>query len=99
MTRFKEPTHTELVLQALINAEDFLTMKQLVEMKCGNVNQVSAACWHLRKRHAAAVEIQDGLGYWYACPDDDDRSRKMVMRQPEEKPRKLRRTKCPVVKA
>lgn len=94
MKRFKAPTHTSLVLEALKNADDFMSYDMLIAAGCGNKNQVAAACSHLRSRNAVWVEIDPtGKAWWAASPETDNRSYKHDERTPEVKPRKPRRRK------
>ena len=90
----KEPCSTKLVLDALRGCDDFLNYRMLEKITDRSVNQVSAACFHLRKRHAIDCIIEpDGVAWWYALPpESDDRSVIRTERTPEVNPRK-RRTK------
>lgn len=91
--RDKRPTYTHLVLEALVHwPSDFATLRQLVQATGATVNQVPAALHHLRKRRAVDVVIESsGDGFWYATPEDDDRTRHLEERTPEERPRKPRK--------
>jgi hypothetical protein len=90
----KDPTWTHLVVEALRGCDDFLNYRMLAAITGGNPSQVSAACFHLRKRHVIDCVIEvDGVAWWYALPpEEDNRSRVHEVRCPECKPRK-RRTK------
>ena len=89
----KEPTWTHLVEQALRGCDDFLNYRMLDKITGGNTNQVSAACFHLRKRHAIDCVIENnGVAWWYALPpENDDRTIIRTERTPEVNPRKRRR--------
>lgn len=93
--RHKEPTHTSLVEEILRSTEDFFTVDMLVARGAGTPHQVRSTLIHLRIRRAADVVINpDGTGWWFALPKDyDTRSRKVVERAPEVKPRRPRRKK------
>ena len=95
MLRGKEPTWTHLVAEALRGCDDFLDYHMLRQITGASSTQVSAACFHLRKRHAIDCIIEpDGVAWWYALPpEDDNRMRRVEDRCPECKPRK-RRTKA-----
>ena len=94
MKRGKEPCWTKLVLDALRGCDDFLSYAMLRKITGASPTQVSAACHHLRKRHAVDCVIEvDGVAWWYATPDDDDRSRVVTERAPEVNPRKRRTRK------
>lgn len=91
--KYKEPTTTALVLHALIDeasdpAGGFLNYTMLMQRTGRSFNQVSAACFHLRKRHAIDLIIQAGEAWWYETTVQDDRSFKLEERTPESKPRK-----------
>lgn len=89
----KRPTHTRLVLEALVCwPQDFASAHQLMEATGSSYNQISAALFHLRKRHAVDVVIEaDGTAWWFATPGDDERTRVLDERTPEARPRRPRR--------
>lgn len=91
----KDPTWTTLVLDALRGCDDFLSYAMLRKITGASSTQVSAACHHLRKRHAVDCVIEvDGVAWWYALPSEqDDRSRTVDARAPEVNPRKRRTRK------
>lgn len=91
MGSYKVPTWTSLVLDELIRADDFRTLRELVVCVGGTSNQISAALWLLTQRKAVGCEICNGVSYYYATPEYDTRIRKMGERTPEMRPRKLRR--------
>lgn len=86
------PTHTSKVMDALTHcAEDFMTTQQLMEATGSAYNQCTAALFHLRRRGAVDVVVEaDGRGWWFATPGDDDRTRIIEERTPEDKPRRRR---------
>lgn len=88
-------TTTKLVMEALRASDDFMNYRMLTAATKRNYNQVSAACFHLRKRGAIDLVIEtDGVGWWYALPaESDTRSRIVDERVPESKPRKMRKTR------
>lgn len=87
----KEITTTHLVLEALTRADDFRTQRQLCAEIGRDCNHVSAALCHLRKRKAVEAMDVDGQLFWFATPEDDTRSFKLIERTPEAKPRKPRK--------
>lgn len=96
MTKHKEETTTTRVLRVLRDADEFLTLEQLITMTTRTRNQVWAAVIHLRDRHAVGVIAQQERGravsYWYALPPEEDgRVRVIEERTPESCPRKRRR--------
>lgn len=93
--RYKEPTATKLVEEALRASDDFLCYRMLVQRTGKNMNQIAAACFHLRERHVIDVIIQQGIGWWYAKPKaEDNRTRTVSERAPETRPRKPRTRKA-----
>lgn len=83
--RSKDTTWTTLVLEALIGRDDFMTYEMLREATGGNQNQIQATCHHLRKRRAIDCIIEpNGVAWWYATPESDNRSRKIEERRREE---------------
>jgi len=87
----KEPTATSLVMLALVNADDFMTMAQLKEITGLDSNHVSAALYSLKKYSAANCIEQDRTLWWFATAEDDTRCRVIEERRPESRPRKPRR--------
>lgn len=80
-------------MRALIDADDFLRARDLVGTTRCNINQVAAALHHLQKHHAVDAVIAGSTPYWFATPEDDDRSRSVEERTPERGPRRPRRRK------
>ena len=87
----KRPTWTSLILEALTKADDFMTAQQLCVATGANINQVSAALHHLRKRHAVDCLASDNQLFWFATPEGDDRERVVEERRPEEPGTRRRR--------
>lgn len=90
--RYREPTCTSLVLEALRMRDNFMDYADLVETTGCTPNQVSAACYDLRKYRAVDVVVEkDGKPWWFAFPPESDtRYRPPAERTPESKPRKIR---------
>lgn len=88
----KRPTHTHLVLEALVHwPKDFASIRDLMEATGSAYNQVNAALFHLRNRHAVDVVIEnDGKAWWFATPGSDERTHTVDERTPEERPRSRR---------
>lgn len=82
----KKPTWTYLVLKALESKPDnFMTAPQLRVMTGANLNQMSAALIYLRKRHVVDCVVEpDGVAWWFATTQYDDRQRTVDERCPEE---------------
>lgn len=82
----KRPTWTCLVLRALESRPDnFMTAPQLRTATGANLNQMSAALIYLRKRHVVDCVVEpDGVAWWFATTQYDDRSRTVDERCPEE---------------
>lgn len=93
--KHKQTTWTTLVLEHLRAQDDFLTAQQLAEAIPGVLRrQVDAALHMLRHYHCVDVIIQpDGRGWWFALPTHEDtRSKVILERTPESKPRRKRHT-------
>lgn len=95
MRRAKKTTCTSKVEDALREATangEFLTPRQLVQITGENPHNVYRALLHFRDRKVAFVVIQDGRGYWGACPPEEDtRHRKMLERAEEPEGNRLRK--------
>lgn len=89
----KRPTHTHLVLEALVHwPQDFASVADLMAATGSQYNQVTAALFHLHKRHAVDVVIErDGKSWWFATPGDDNRTHTVDARTPEDRPRSRRK--------
>ena len=90
MKPYREPTHTKLVVEQLREAGDFLSAKDLVQRKCGTQHQVwQALLWLKKSRVVDCVVNGDGTSWWFLLPREmDTRTRIVVERKPETKPRK-----------
>ena len=88
----KQPTCTSRIEDALRNADDFMSVSMLMEKCTCTNNQTFAALHHLRNRHVVDVIINgDGTSWWYARPkEEDNRTKRVELRTPEEAPRKKR---------
>jgi hypothetical protein len=90
----KVPTSTSIVFEYLVVADDFRTTQQV---KCDtglDINHVSASLCHLRKRKAIDAIDVDGTLFWYPTPENDDRSKVVLERTPEARPRKRRKRRA-----
>lgn len=74
MLRPKRVSYTCQVFEALKQADDFRTLWQLSTGLSLSTCRVSAALHHLYKRKAVSCLSENGQLYWYATPEDDDRS-------------------------
>jgi chromosome segregation and condensation protein ScpB len=89
----KRPTWTSLVEAALVTADDFMSVEQLMAVTGGTVNQVTAALHHLQLHHAAEVVEGGGRLWWFATPSTDTRSRVVEERRPEKPGTRRRRVR------
>lgn len=81
----KKPTWTSLVLDALISADDFMSVPMLMAATSANFGQATAALHHLAKCKAAeSVVGGDGKLWWFATPSCDCRQYAVEERAPEE---------------
>lgn len=94
MKRNKETTATYIVLQHLIQLDDFATAKQIAAATKVTSNRVGAALHELRHYKAVFAESVQGTLYWAACPDSDTRMRKVLERTPEEPGTRKRKRKA-----
>ena len=84
-SRRQKPTWTSLVLDALISADDFMSVPMLMAATSANFGQATAALHHLAKCKAAeAVVGGDGKLWWFATPSCDCRQYTVEERAPEE---------------
>lgn len=93
--RDRHPTHTCLVLEALVGwPQDFASIRDLMAATGSSYSQISAALFHLRNKHAVEVVIEhDGQAWWFATPGDDERTRVVDERVPEPPGNRHRRKK------
>lgn len=91
--KLKEATCTTRVLEALRSRDDFTDSLLLRSLTGCSLNQISAACTHLRKYRVIDVVIEpDGRAWWFALPPESDaRQYHVDERTPESAPRKKRR--------
>lgn len=82
----KKPTWTYLALKQLeAQPDNFMTTAQLRSSTGANCGQMSAALIHLRKRHAIDCVIEpDGVAWWFATTQYDDRCKCFDARVIEE---------------
>ena len=88
-----EPTLMSRVEEALARADDFRTQEQLVEESGIDKHHVQACIWWLKKVQAIDSLESDGRLWWFATPEGDRRTKRIEMRRPEDKPRRVRRTR------
>ena len=80
-----KPTWTSLVLDALVAADDFLSMQQINVLTGAKGGQASAALHHmLLHKVVDCVQGSDGKLWWFATPQNDDRLKVLELRVPEE---------------
>lgn len=88
----KRPTWTALVLKALVDADDFMNLSQIMEVTKATSRQASAAVCHLQKyKVIESVVGNDHKLWWFATPEYDSRLRHLEERVPEEKGNRTRR--------
>ena len=95
----KKPTWTYLVLKHLeAQPDNFMTAAQLRSSAGANCDQMSAALIHLRKRHAIDCVVEpDGVAWWFATTQYDDRCRHCDERVIEELGHRRRRKSSGVI--
>lgn len=97
----KRVTDTHRVLQLLTMADDFMTLRDVMRRTGLSANRASCTLIYLRERKAVACFEQDGTLWWFAQPQEDDRSRRVELREIEppgsRKPRRLRAPQLGIV--
>ena len=96
MPKYKQPTWTTLVLELLTGRDDFMTARQIRTAIGANVNQASAALSSLRQYRCVDCVVEpNGIAWWFATPETDQRCSHLDERTPEDKPRnrRVKRTK------
>jgi hypothetical protein len=79
------PTTTSLVEEAIRLADDFVSMDTLITKTGRTLNQVSAALWHLR--NVKVIDsLESGGKLWWFYNNQDQRSRVLEERIPEDGP-------------
>lgn len=88
-----KPTWTSLVLDALIKSDDFMTLEQIrAAVNAPTDNLTRATVYWLRKfKVIDSVVGGDGKLWWFATPGDDQRTKQLMERVPEDCPRAPRR--------
>lgn len=102
MRKHRESTATTLVLAALVNADDFLSLARLAQVSGVERNRLRAALCHLRVHKAVDFIVDGDATYWFATPLTDTRACTLPERIRESKPRKQRRifqNKAPMLPA
>jgi hypothetical protein len=91
----KKPTWTSLICDALIQADDFMSVPILMVATKANFGQTTAALHHLAKCKAVESVIGgDGKLWWFATPSCDCRNRVVEERVPEEPGSRCRGRTC-----
>lgn len=85
----KKPTCTTIIMEHLINIDDFVTQHQIMDALGLNINQVSATLIHLKKYHAVNC-MGDSEVFWYATPENDTRTYQVEEREEEVQHRRAR---------
>lgn len=97
MKPYREPTHTKLVVERLAGGDDFLSVEDLIYQNCGTRRQVWQTLLWLRKSKVVDCVVNgDGKSWWFLLPRElDTRTRTIVERKPETKPRKKAKVAVP----
>lgn len=91
----RKPTCVNLVWEHLVAKQDFESIGGLCEATGLDRDAVMKALWHLRLHKAVDSVESEGHLWWFACPEYDDRTKKVAERAVEEKPRARRRKAGP----
>lgn len=83
-----EPSHTSVVLKALIAADDYVNLSTLSRLTKLKKDILRPTIKHLRKYNAVDSVESDGQLYWYATPALDTRSWTQEEHRKEDEPRK-----------
>lgn len=83
-----EPSYTSLAEQALIKADDFLSVEQIIEVTGLTWAAVRSSLGWLRKCKAIDSVESGGQLYWFSTLENDQRSKKIEERKREDEPRK-----------
>jgi hypothetical protein len=80
MAKIRQPTTTSLVLEALVAADDLMTIPMLQDATGRrNLGDVRSALYGLLHYHAVDFVISGEVTWWFATPSTDTRMR--VMRE------------------
>lgn len=83
----REPD-TTVVMQVLLEMDDLLTAEEIAKLSGLSRQEVRAALNNLMVYKAVGVEIDPrNIGYWYATPESDQRTRVFHTRKVYERPR------------
>ena len=71
--KMKRPTATTLITNYLRASSDFANYEMLRRATGLHINQVTAACFHLRAHRVLDCVVEpDGVAWWFALPPDHD---------------------------
>lgn len=87
----KKPTWTSLILDTLVQSDDFMSVPQLMAATGANSGQATAALHHLFKFKAVESVASGGNLWWFATPELDQRMFILEERVPEEPGTRCRR--------
>lgn len=73
--RIKRRTTTSAVVDHMQRADDFLTVRELMQLTGDNLHRVTAALAWLKRAKAVDSIKSDGRLYWYSTPETDQRTR------------------------
>lgn len=91
-----KPTWTALFLKALQARDDFMTLPQLRTATGANGDQATATLHHLCRRKAVSAMNSDGVLWFYATPESDERTKTLDERVPEEPGSRNRKKRAPM---
>ena len=86
-----EPSFTQIVLAALIAADDFLSLEALQRETGLTTKSLRTALPYLRDVRAVDSVESGGRLFWFATPESDQRQRQIAERKREDEPRKAKR--------
>ena len=75
MKALRQPTITKVVCEYLRNRDDFSTYVEMRDELKYNHNQITAACFNLKKYKVADMVVDhNGKVFWYALPMENEAS-------------------------
>ena len=70
---FRHPTYVSLVLEYLVKVDDFTHIHAIVNETTISISLVRRALLHLKHHHAVDAVDAQGVLYWFATPESDNR--------------------------
>lgn len=84
-----KPSDTSLVMKALQDSDDFMSITQLVGATKLKRRQIMRALWYLQKVHAVESVTSQGSLYWFHSEATDTRKKVIEERRKEDEPRRF----------